>query len=257
MAKVNKGKIITITSMKGGVGKTTTVLLLASIYKSFGKKVLMVDLDLYTGSLAFVLNADVKNSVFNICDDISNNRYKGLSGGDYIFHYDEFIDLLSAPKDPRQAGKVDKRGLEVLLNSFVNYYDVILIDTNHILGMHNMIAFEYSDWIVNLFSNDAIDLKNTKSFVSICKNIGVKNLLLVLNRANDDRKRYFSDYDIKSVIKHNIDYSIPSKLYVKNYDMYVMEGSLIKYFTKLNLKNYVEVEKLALRLLNDDVKGEE
>ena len=61
MAKEKKGKIITITSMKGGVGKSSTVILLASIYKELKKKVLLVDLDLYSGSIAFLLNANVKN----------------------------------------------------------------------------------------------------------------------------------------------------------------------------------------------------
>ena len=47
-------------------------------------------------------------------------------------------------------------------------------------------------------------------------------------------------------------------MYVRNYDMYVMEGSLFKYFTKLKTsskKSYSNVEKLALKLLEDDEKG--
>ena len=53
-----KGKILTITSMKGGVGKTTTTMMLANIYSRCGKKVLVIDLDLYNGNLA--LNFSVK-----------------------------------------------------------------------------------------------------------------------------------------------------------------------------------------------------
>ena len=40
MAKEKKGKVITITSMKGGVGKTISTLLLASIYENMGKLLL-------------------------------------------------------------------------------------------------------------------------------------------------------------------------------------------------------------------------
>ena len=117
MFKDNKGNIITITSMKGGVGKTTTTLLLASVYKNMKKKLLIVDLDLYTGSIAFSLNLDIKSTVFNVCDDMANNRYKGLFNGEYITSFDEYIDVLPAPKDPRQASKVDTKCLEILMNS--------------------------------------------------------------------------------------------------------------------------------------------
>lgn len=258
MAKVKKGKIITVTSTKGGVGKSTTTLLLASVYKNLDKKVLIVDLDLYSGSIAFLLNVDFKNSIFNICDDMNNNRYKGINGGDYICHYDDNIDVLIAPKDPRKASKIDRKCLEILIESLDNYYDVVLIDTNHILDMHSMVAFDRSDKLLNVFTNDVIDLKGTKTFVSICKNVNINNLVLVLNSSQDDRKNYFSLFDIKGLVKHNIDYIIPSSIYVKNYDMYVMEGSLFKYFYKLKTsskKSYSNIEKLALRLLEDNEKG--
>ena len=263
MAKEKKGKIITITSMKGGVGKTTTTLLLAAIYKNLNKKVLLLDLDLYSGNISFLLDANVKNSIYNICDDMNNNRYKGITNGDYVCHYDDQTDLISAPKDPRQASKVDRKCLEILLSSLRNYYDVVLIDTNHILDVYSMLAFNESDSIVNVFTNDAMDLKGTKNFVAICKNINVDNLILVLNESYDDRKKYFSNYDIKGVIKHSIDYVIPEQFYIRNFDMYAMEGNVLNYFLRMkqsSKKNYEAVQKLALRLLEDkeeDVLNEE
>ena len=39
---LNKAKVITITSVKGGVGKTTTVLNLAGIYSRMNKKIFSI-----------------------------------------------------------------------------------------------------------------------------------------------------------------------------------------------------------------------
>ena len=259
MAREKKGKIITITSMKGGVGKTTITLLLASIYENLGKKVLILDLDLNAGDIAFCLNADVKNTIFNVCDDMNNNRFKSITGGDYICHYTDNLDILAAPKDPRYASKVDRRCLEILLGSLSNYYDVILIDTNHVLDIYSMLAFNYSDKIVNIFTNDAMDLKSTKNFVSICKNVEVNNFLLVLNESINSDKTYFSSYSVKTLLNHDIDYIIPSDLYIHDFDMYIMDNNLYNMMLSIKKKEkkaYEKIESFAKNLISDVDRGD-
>ena len=46
---LNNAKVITVTSVKGGTGKSTTVLNLAGVLSEIGKKTIIVDLDLYSG----------------------------------------------------------------------------------------------------------------------------------------------------------------------------------------------------------------
>ena len=239
--KKTRGTILTITSTKGGVGKTFVTLLLASIYRSMKKKVLLVDLDLYSGVIAFILGVEPKNNIYNICDDMTNNRYKGLASNEYIAKYDDYIDVLSSPKDPRQASKVDRKNLSILLSSLKNYYDVVLIDTNHILDMHSMVAFDSSNKIIDIFTNDAIDLKGTKSFISICNNVGVDNLTLILNESSNKPEAFFSSFEIKTLLKHDIDYVI----------------SLMKVLaTSITKKNYKALEQLSLELLENIGEGD-
>ena len=54
--KITKSKVITVTSVKGGVGKTTFVLSLAAQYKMQDKKVLIIDMDLFSGDIETLLN---------------------------------------------------------------------------------------------------------------------------------------------------------------------------------------------------------
>ena len=258
MANVNKGKVITITSMKGGVGKTVFTLLLASALKKISKKVLIVDLDLSNGDVAFSLNLDAKSTIYNLCDDVANNRYKSDLLSEYIIKYDENIDIISSPKDPRQASKVDKRNLDIVLRTFASKYDVVLIDTNHILDVTNFVAFECSDTILNIFTNDAFDIKKTKNFVSICKNMKVDNLKLMLNCAKDERKKYFSESDIESVIKEGIDYILSKNYYIKNIDKLIIEGKILEACEKViksTTKELPNLSDFALELLKDNRRG--
>ena len=250
-----KGKILTITSMKGGVGKTTTTMMLANIYSKFGKKVLVIDLDLYNGNLAFAYNIKVKNTIYNLCDDMVNNRLVNGITDAYIYKISDNLFFIPACKDPRQANKVDNRVLGNILNSLSYLYDVILIDTNHILNVCNMIAFEHSYKILNILTNDSFDLQSTKSFVAICKNMEVDNLVLMLNNSISKTNGYYTNYDIKNIIKKNIDYTIPSSLYIKSFDQLVMDGKINEFNFKGDFKKNFDVfSEHMINLLNEGGK---
>ena len=66
----HNGKIITVSSVKGGVGKTTLTLNLAGLYFLMKKKVLIIDLDLYAGGIATCLNINNKRCYLYFCKTI-------------------------------------------------------------------------------------------------------------------------------------------------------------------------------------------
>ncbi len=51
-----KPKIITIASIKGGVGKSTTSLMFTNILSRKDKKILLIDLDPQASSTSFYIN---------------------------------------------------------------------------------------------------------------------------------------------------------------------------------------------------------
>ena len=103
--KKEAAKVITVFSCKGGVGKTTTTLNLAGIYSLMDKKVLIMDLDLNSGGVAVSLNVDVSKTIYNVVDDMGNNRFDDIEN--YVCKYNDKIDVLSSPTHPRNALKID------------------------------------------------------------------------------------------------------------------------------------------------------
>ena len=232
---LNKAKVFTITLVKGGVGKTTTLLNLAGICSNLGKRVLIIDLDLYSGDVASLLNITYDNDIYNLYEDINNNKFTNLD--DYITSYNDQIKVLPAPKDPRFARKISVKIINTILYKASMKFDVIFIDTNHILTDINLVALDHSDQILYLINNDSMNLKNMKTIVSILTDMNKINYKIILNESNNRDKSYYNKYDIKNIINKNVNYIIPYTFYIKNIDKYIIEGKILTLDDSIVRKN--------------------
>ena len=247
------GKSLCLFSGKGGVGKTILTLNLAAIYSQINKHVLIVDLDLSSGGIALATNKVFDKTIYNFVDDYNNNRFKDFN--DYVVKYNENIDIMPSPKDPRQASKIDSKYIEILLDKAMFHYDMVLIDTNHNLNELNLVVLEAADNILFVIENDPMDLKNMKRLLSIFKDLDKTNYKILLNNSRDPFKKYFTLYDMKTIIKNNIDYEISSEFFLKNMDSYVMNGEIPMLQPKApNIfnKDYTTMMNLAVSFLGGD-----
>ena len=248
----NKGRIISVCSVKGGVGKTTLTINLAGIYQNLKKKILILDLDLYSCGVSALLDLKNKKDVFMLIDSISNNRFTNIS--DYVEHYNNNIDVLASPRDPRQASKIESKYIPVLLELARKEYDIVLVDTNHTLDENNLILFDNSYMLLFVITNDLIDLKNMKSLMSIFKDLDKKNYLICLNNSRDTGKDFLSLFDMKNIIKSNIDYTISKNFYIKNIDKYVLNGEVLtlnKNILRFHSNDIENMRKMAVDLISD------
>ena len=209
-------------------------------------------MDLYSGGIAVSLNINNDKDIFMMVDSMSNNRFTEFR--DYITTYNSNIDVLACPRDPREASKIPSKFIPVIFDMVKHEYDVILVDTSHILDEINLTVLDNSYMSLLIVTNDLIDLKNTKSLISIFKNTGKSNYLTLLNSSRDTGRDYMSLYDIRTSIKGNIDYTISSSYYIKNIDKYVMNGEILTLNKSINAfhqKDVSNMKKLAIDLIDD------
>ena len=131
------------------------------------------------------------------------------------------------------------------------------MDTNHILDEINLTILDNVYNSLFIITNDIVDLKNMKSIVNIFNDLDKKNYITLLNNARDLGKDYLSMYDIRNIIKTNIDYTISRDFYIKNIDKYVLKGeilSLNKTILNSHKKDMENLNKVCERLIKDEVK---
>ena len=254
MSIKKNGKIISISSVKGGVGKTTMAINLAGIYYTMGKKVLIIDADFYSGGVSVWLDIRNKKDIYTMVNSIANNMYTSID--DYVVSYNSGIDVLASPRDPRSAMKIESKYIPVIFDFARRNYDVIIVDTNHIMNEINLMILDSSYMSLFMITNDLIDLKNMKSIVSIFKDADKTNYLVCLNNSRDTGKDYLSLFDIRNIIKCNIDYTLSNSFYVKNIDKYVMDGEILVLNKSINRFHGADVNKIK-SIANELIKDKE
>ena len=255
MAKAKNGKIISISSVKGGVGKTTMAINLAGIYYSMGMKVLIIDADFFSGGVSLWLDLKNKKDIYTLITSIANNMYTNFS--DYVTSYNGGIDVLASPRDPRSAMKIESKFIPVVFEFARKKYDVIIVDTNHIMNETNLMILDNSYMSLFMITNDLVDLKNMKSIVSIFKDTDKTNYLVCLNNSRDTGKDYISLFDMRNIIKCNINYTISNSFYIKNIDKYVMDGEILtlnKNINRFHSSDISRLKSIANELISDKYK---
>lgn len=251
----HNGKIVTVSSVKGGVGKTVLTMNLAGIYFLMKKKVLIIDLDLYAGGIATCLNINSKKDIYMLVDSLSNNKSVELR--DYVGVYNNGIDVLASPKDPRDVSKIESKYINKIFDLAKRDYDVILVDTSHALDEVCLVALDASYNSAFVVTNDIVDLKNMKTLISIFNQTNKTNYKLVLNNSRDTGRDYISLFDIRNIIKRNIDFTISRNFYIKNIDKYMLNGDILtlnKLVNKFNSADIKNLNRLALSLIGEDEK---
>jgi len=198
------GKVIGIVSLKGGVGKTSSVVALGHAFSNFGKKVLLVDGNLSAPNLGIHLN------VFPPKNSLQDVLMRKINASDAIENLENF-DVISS--EMFNDFELEVLSLKNHLRNLKNKYDIILIDSSPNLGDETLAVMLASDQILVVTTPDLPTLGTTMKAVKLAKKRGTNISGLILNKVyNKNFEIPLSDIEetleipVLAVIPHDIDF---------------------------------------------------
>jgi len=196
------GKVIGILSLKGGVGKTSTVVALGDAISGFSKKVLLVDGNLSAPNLGIHLNIidpeitlhHVLNGKFHTKDSI---------------HKMENFDVI--PASLFERSKINPFKLKDKIKILKRSYDFIILDSPPSLNEETLGVMNAADELFIVTTPDLSTLSTTLKTAKLIKQKGIPLNGLILNKVHGKNFELSlkniedtSDIPIMAVIPHDI-----------------------------------------------------
>jgi pilus assembly protein CpaE len=206
------GRVITVFSAKGGVGKTTVSTNVAGELASDGSRVLLVDLDLAFGDVAICLGISPERSMTDIVAMSGHLDQQGLDS--VVVRHDSGLHVVCAPSSPAEADHIPAATVTELLKVAKGLYDYIVVDTPPAFDEHVLAAFDMSDVSILLATLDVPAVKNLRLTLDTLDLLGHPrdSWVVVLNRANS--KVGLTIDDVATALHRPIAVQIPSSVSV-------------------------------------------
>ncbi len=153
------GKIVTIYSPKGGTGSTTIACNLAVALHNAETQVAIVDGNLQFGDVAVFFNEQERNNISDLApraDELDPEVVEDV----VINHSGSGIKILAAPPRPEDAESVSGDQFSSILAYFRKLYSYIIVDAPSILNEIGLAAFDASDLILVVTTQDIPSIRN-------------------------------------------------------------------------------------------------
>ncbi|MEK6889523.1 MAG: cell division ATPase MinD [Nanoarchaeota archaeon] len=135
-------KIITITSGKGGVGKTTTAINLGAALNAFGKDVIVVDANLTTPNVGLHLGAPIVPVTLN---HVLSGKAKII---DAIYEHESGTKVIPSSLSIRELRKINHGKLKEVGKKLRKMADYIIFDSAAGLGEEALCSLEAGDELI-------------------------------------------------------------------------------------------------------------
>jgi len=204
---VEAGKVVVLTSSKPGAGTSTLAVHVAhSIAKVGGRRVLLIDLDLEGGAIAFYLKL---HSGYTVVDALEQSARLDAGIWSSLTANSAGLDVLIAPESPNTSN-VDPAQLHDLLEYVRTLYDWIVVDAPNLFHRVSLMALSESDKAYLITTSDLASLHLARRAINLITQVGFgkDRYQVVVNRLS--RRDGIGGSDLEKIFGMPIHVTIPS-----------------------------------------------
>ncbi len=203
------GRIISVFSAKGGVGKTViAVNLAAELGKDRDLKVTLVDLDLQFGDVAIMLDTTPVRTIADIAreEEVDSETVEAC-----LATHSTGIRVLTSPLRPEQAEIVTGRHVEAILGLLAESYDFVIVDLPQRLDDISLAGLDIADTIFLIASTELSAIRDAKICLEIMESLGYESSKIKLALSKPSKEHGLDTNEIEKSLNRKVDIRIPNE----------------------------------------------
>ncbi|MBM3996909.1 MAG: hypothetical protein FJ303_22580 [Planctomycetes bacterium] len=208
-AAVATGKTISFISNKGGVGKSTLAVNLATgLAVRFPQRVLLIDGSLQMGVCASMLDLKPAMTLTDAVRD--RNRLDETLLRQLAVPHESGLHLLAAPKDALEAAEVDEEAMARVLTLARRCYDYVFVDTFPMIDSVMMAVMDLSDRVFLVTESVVPTLLGMVSLIRVLDSLGFPKdrQRIILNRYSSFAGN-LNPEDVADRLDRDVDHVVP------------------------------------------------
>ncbi len=190
--------IMTVTSCKGGVGKSTIAANLSAALAEIGYRVLLVDCDFTVRSLDLILGLEDR-AIYDVYDVLSGSvpPEKALINDP---RYEKLFFLCAPYGKTEEMIEEERFGSLILHYAMEGGFDYIILDTPGDIGKSFQMAASVSDSALVVSTNQPTSLRAAERTGALLAEKGVGTRKLVINCFDTGRVAFSADHSLTGLI---------------------------------------------------------
>lgn len=204
-----KRRVITITGPRGGCGKTVIASNLAVALAGVSEKVALVDLNLWGGDVAMLLDVTPKRTLGDLLPGFGGIDYDVVDS--VMSKHASGVSVLAAPLTGTFDGSTLSRYMvQSILEALRENYEYTIIDTGYANLESTLAAMDHSDLILVVVGMDLPRLRDGKLYLKnlLAANYAKEKIRVIVNRTTNSKE--ISSSEVETILEFPVTTQIPS-----------------------------------------------